>query len=73
MVELTLLALLNSVGDDFCAYRSAGNDTYKSLLLSYSDANHQYGVSKVKQVISDSDGLNFSAVAIAMMKCPQHL
>ncbi|ABX08344.1 hypothetical protein [Prochlorococcus marinus] len=73
MVELTLLALLNSVGENFCEYRSAGNDTYKSLLLSYSDASQEYGVNEVKKVIKDSDGLNFSAVAVAMLKCPQHL
>ncbi len=73
MVELTLLALLNSVGENFCDYRSAGNDTYKSLLLSYSDASEEYGVKKVKEVIKDSDSLNFSAVAVAMLKCPQHL
>ncbi len=73
MVELTLLALLNSVGDNFCEYRSAGNDPYKSLLLSYSDASHQYGVKQVKEVIEDSESLNFSAVAVALLKCPQHL
>ncbi|KGG12980.1 MULTISPECIES: hypothetical protein [Prochlorococcus] len=73
MVELTLLALLNSVGSDFCDYRSAGNDTYKSLLLSYSDANAEYGVKEVKKVIENSDNLNFSAVAMVMVKCPQHL
>ena len=73
MVELTLLALLNSVGDNFCEYRSAGNDTYKSLLLSYSDASHEFGVEEVREVIKDSDSLNYSAVAVALLKCPQHL
>ncbi len=73
MVELTLIALLNSVGDHFCEYRSAGNDAYKSLLLSYSDASEEYGLKKVKEVIQDSDSLNFSAVAVAMLKCPEHL
>ena len=73
MVELTLIALLNSVGENFCEYRSEGNDTYKSLLLSYSDASQEYGVTEVKKVINDSDGLSFSAVAVAMLKCPQHL
>ena len=73
MVELTLLALLNSVGDNFCEYRSAGNDPYKSLLLSYSDASQKFGVEKVKGVIQDSESLKFSAVAVALMKCPQHL
>ena len=73
MVELTLVALLNSVGDNFCEYRSAGNDSYKALLLSYSDANEEFGIKKVKDLIKDSDGLNFSAIATAMLKCPQHL
>ena len=73
MVELTLIALLNSVGDNFCEYRSAGNDPYKSLLLSYSDASNKYGVEEVKEVIQDSESLKFSAVAVALIKCPQHL
>ena len=73
MVELTLLALLNTVGDNFCKYRSEGNDTYKSLLLSYSDASEEYGINEVKAIIKESDSLNFSAVAVAMLKCPQHL
>ena len=73
MVELSLIALLNSVGDNFCEYRSAGNDPYKSLLLSYSDASQKFGVEKVKGVIQDSESLKFSAVAVALMKCPQHL
>ena len=73
MVELTLTVLLNFVGDRFCEYRSDGTDTYKSVLLAYSDASNRYGVNKVKTVIKDSQGLNFSAVAIALLKCPQHL
>ncbi|AAP99460.1 MULTISPECIES: hypothetical protein [Prochlorococcus] len=73
MVELTLMVLLNTVGDQFCAYRSEGSDTYKSLLLAYSDASEKYGVKEVRNVIKDSDALNFSAVAIALLKCPQHI
>jgi len=73
MVELTLIALLNTIGDNFCEYRSEGNDNYKSLLLSYSDASKQYGVTKVKDVIENSEALNFSAVSVALLKCPQHL
>ena len=73
MVELTLLALLNSVGDNFCKYRSEGNDSYKSLLLSYSDASEKYGVKEVKKVIQDSSNLTIAAVAIAASKCPQFL
>ena len=73
MVELTLLALLNSVGDNFCKYRSEGNDSYKSLLLSYSDANTKFGIKEVKGVIEKSSNLSIAAVAVAVTKCPQHL
>ncbi len=73
MVELTLAILLNFVGDRFCEYRSEGTDTYKSVLLAYSDASEKYSIENVKAVIRDSQGLNFSAVAIALLKCPQHL
>ena len=44
MIELTLLTLLNFVGDNFCDYRSLGHDNYK-----------------------------VAAVAIAAIKCPQHI
>ena len=73
MVELTLMVLLNSVADKFCEYRSEGSDTYRSLLLAYSDASEKYGVQEVRSVIQNSDALNFSAVAIGLLKCPQHL
>lgn len=73
MVELTLIALLNTVADKFCEYRAEGSDTYKSLLLAYSDASERYGVKEVKQVIKNSEGLNFTAVAVGLLKCPQHL
>ena len=73
MVELTLIALLNSVADKFCVYRSEGSDTYRALLLAYSDASEKYGVQEVRKVIQDSEGLNFTAVAIGLLKCPQHL
>ena len=43
MIELTLLTLLNYVGDNFCEYRNVGHDNYKSLLLSYSDASEKFG------------------------------
>ncbi len=73
MVELTLMVLLNFIGDNFCEYKSQGNDTYKSLLLAYSDASEKYGVKEVKKVIVESEALNFSAVAVALLKCPQHI
>ena len=51
MIELTLLTLLNYVGDNFCEYRNLGHDNYKSLLLSYSDASNKFGPLEVKKVI----------------------
>ena len=50
MIELSLLTLLNLVGDNFCEYKNLGHDTYKSLLLAYSDASEKYGPLKVKKV-----------------------
>ena len=50
MIELTLLTLLNYVGDNFCEYRNIGHDNYKSLLLSYSDASNKFGALEVKRV-----------------------
>ena len=73
MIELTLLALLNFVGDNFCEYRNLGNDNYKSLLLSYSDASYKYGPLEVKKVIENSDNFKVAAIAIAAIKCPQHI
>ena len=73
MIELTLLALLNHVGDNFCEYRDLGHDNYKSLLLSYSDASHEFGPLEVKKVIEKSDNFKVAAVAIAAIKCPQHI
>ena len=68
MVELTLLALLNFVGDNFCEYRNLGHDNYKSLLLSYSDASEKYGPLEVKKVIEKSD--NFKAVSYTHLTLP---
>ena len=73
MIELTLLTLLNFVGDNFCKYRNEGHDNYKSLLLSYSDASQKYGPIKVKKVIEKSDNFKVAAIAIAAVKCPQHI
>ena len=71
MVELTLLVLLNTVADKFCDYSSEGSDTYRSLLLAYSDASEKYGVKEVKEVIKNSEGLNFSAVAYPIVPIPR--
>jgi len=73
MIELTLLTLLNYVGDNFCEYRDLGHDNYKSLLLSYSDASNEFGTLEVKRVIEKSEGLKVTAVAIAAIKCPKHI
>ena len=73
MIELTLLTLLNYVGNNFCTYRDVGHDNYKSLLLSYSDASHKYGPLEVKKVIENSDNFKVAAIAIAAIKCPQHI
>ena len=73
MIELTLLTLLNYVGDNFCKYRDLDHDNYKSLLLAYSDASHKFGPLEVKKVIENSANFKVSAVAIAAIKCPQHI
>ena len=73
MIELSLITLLNYVGENFCEYRNLGHDNYKSLLLSYSDASHKFGPLKVKKVIEKSNDFKVTAVAIAALKCPQYI
>ena len=73
MIELTLLTLLNFVGNNFCEYRNIGHDNYKSLLLAYSDASEKFGPLEVKKVIENSDNFKVAAIAIAAIKCPQHI
>ena len=73
MIELSLLTLLNFVGENFCRYKDIGHDSYKSLLLAYSDASHEYGALEVKEVIENSDNFKVAAVAIAAVKCPNHI
>ena len=73
MIELTLLTLLNYVGGNFCEYRNLGHDNLKSLLLSYSDASNKFGPLEVKKVIEKSENFKVTAVAIAAIKCPQHI
>ena len=73
MIELTLLTLLNYVGDNFCEYRNLGHDNYKSLLLSYSDASNKFGTLKVKNVIEKSENFKVAAIAVVTIKCPQHI
>ena len=73
MVELSLLTLLNLVGNNFCEYRDNGYDNYKSLLLAYSDASYEFGPLKVKNVIKNSDNFKVAAVAVAAVKCPKYI
>jgi len=58
---------------NFCEYRNIGHDNYKSLLLSYSDASNKFGPLEVKKVIENSENFKVTAVAIAAVKCPQHI
>ena len=73
MVELSLLTLLNLVGNNFCEYRDNGYDNYKSLLLAYSDASFEFGAIKVKNVIEKSDNFKVAAIAVAAVKCPKYI
>ena len=73
MVELSLLTLLNLVGNNFCEYRDTGYDNYKSLLLAYSDASHKYGALEVKEVIEESNNFKVAAIAVAAVKCPKYI
>ena len=49
------------------------DDNYKSLLLSYSDASNKFGPLEVKKVIEKSENFKVAAVAVAAVKCPQHI
>ena len=73
MVELSLLTLLNLVGNNFCEYRDTGYDNYKSLLLAYSDASYEFGPLKVKNVIEESENFKVAAIAVAAVKCPKYI
>ena len=73
MVELSLLTLLNVVGNNFCEYRDIGHDNYKSLLMAYSDASHKFGPLNVKNVIEKSDNFKVAAIAVAAVKCPKYI
>ena len=73
MVELSLLTLLNLVGNNFCEYRENGYDNYKSLLLAYSDASYELGPLKVKNVIEESENFKVAAIAVAAVKCPKYI
>jgi len=73
MVELSLLTLLNLVGNNFCEYRDNGYDNYKSLLLAYSDASFEFGPLEVKNVIEKSENFKVAAIAVAAVKCPKYI
>ena len=73
MIELTLITLLNYVGDNFCDYRNIGHDNYKSLLLAYSDASDKFGPLEVKGIIEKSDNFKVAAIATAAINFPQQI
>tara|TARA_Y100000589_G_scaffold163404_1_gene155277 strand:+ start:1692 stop:1919 length:228 start_codon:yes stop_codon:yes gene_type:complete len=73
MVELSLLTLLNLVGNNFCEYRDIGYDNYKSLLLAYSDASYKFGSLEVKKIIEKSENFKVAAIAVAAVKCPKYI
>lgn len=73
MIELTLIALLETMSVDFCKYKAEGEETYKALLLSYSNASEIYGTSQVRRVIQDSYNLKKTAALIAKKRCPKVL
>ena len=73
MFELSLLTVLNMIGNNFCEYRNLGHDNYKSLLLAYSDASYKYGPLEVKKVIEKSDNFKVAAIAVAAVKCPKYI
>ncbi len=70
MIELTLVTLLETMSVDFCEYKAEGNGTYKSLLLSYSNASEKYGIDKVKSVIESSENLKKTAAEVFLKRCP---
>ena len=71
MIELTLLTLLNYVGDNFCKYRDFGHDNYKSLLLSYSDASNKFGPLEVENYSKTFSYIfrTISCLAIIIVLC----
>ena len=73
MIELTLLTLLETMSVDFCEYKAEGNSTYKSLLLSYSNASEKYGIDNVRSVIESSEDLKQTAALVALKQCPDVL
>ena len=71
--QIRCLLLILERLDNFCEYRNLGHDNYKSLLLSYSDASNKFGPLEFKKVIEKSENFIVTAVAIAAIKCPQHI
>ena len=70
MIELTLVTLLETMSVDFGEYKAEENVTYKSLLLSYSNASEKYGIDKVKSVIESSENLKKTAAEVVLKRCP---
>ena len=73
MIELRLVTLLETMSVDFCEYKAEENGTYKSLLLSYSNASEKYGIDKVKSVIESSENLKKTAAEVVLKRCPDVL
>tara|TARA_R100000008_G_C3545613_1_gene147374 strand:- start:569 stop:793 length:225 start_codon:yes stop_codon:yes gene_type:complete len=71
MVELSLITLLETMSVDFCKYKSEGEDTYKALLISYSNASEIYGIGTVKKTIQESYDLKKTAALMAKKRCPE--
>ena len=70
MIELTLIALLDSMAPRFCHYKKSGLDTTKATLLAYSEMHDKYKSSDIRRVVEDGKGLNQIAVAIIATTCP---
>jgi hypothetical protein len=73
MAELTLIILLNFVIADFCISKTKGMDTLKSILIAYSKANDKFGGANVRKVILNSSGIEATAIAMVVSKCPNQL
>ena len=66
-MELTLLTLLNYVGDNFWEYTNLGHDNYRSLVSSYSYASNKFGRLEFTKVIVSSQNYKVTAVAITVI------
>jgi len=70
MIELTLVALLESMAPKFCEYKTQGHDDTKAMLLAYSDMHDKYPSKSIRRAVSDGRGLKQIAVATVLLNCP---